>query len=576
VTYTAEGFNAFCSEAAEQFLQTVVIIDNEAVLYNEPYINFEPEEPVCEIAYPSNGTLGGPTAKVNVDVVPTVEANADEHKNILRAKPLIDTFADKGVICSVMRPDPEEDQVVRRAVAVASVADIVVVDWKLGGVQGESGGFRAKEIIKGVIERDLAKRGRLRLIAVYTAENNPAEIFDELFKYIEELNYSDPITREDNTYTIQNQFLKIVVLLKTAAGAHIPNIYPVSFEGLPGRLQELFSDLNRGLLPSIALRSIAAIREGTHHLLAVLNKDLDSALVGHRCLLPHPEDAEEFCEELVAGEIRSIMALEKIGKKYVGIEQNELWIASRYDEQTFLPYSDYRLTREQLSTLLEEGDNALKGIFKIIKAESLKRTGKAEKDLPLLRTHDLPQIIHGDEACGKKSNYGLARLSTFKREAFGLRKPTSDWQPRLTLGSILQEVDSGKILLCLQPRCESARFKHKEESRIFPFLEIGKGEKTEFIVVNTVGANRAGVESELYFEPKPKNQVVLEFAKPAVNAVVAQADGELFVFVDNADSQFYWLGDLKDPIAQNIIGKMSDVVGSVGINPYEWQRRQAK
>ena len=589
MTYTAEGFNQFCYEAAEQFLQTVVVIDNEAVFCEEPCKIVEREGLVGDIINPSNGTLGGQKdfasekeqeaaslGGANENVVSSAEEPDEMHKNILRAKPLIDTFADKGVICSVIRPDPEEDKVVDRAVAVASVADIVVVDWKLGKKQDESEDLRAKEIIKGIIERDLNKRGRLRLIAVYTAEPNPASILDDLYKHIQGLEYPDAIIKDDGAFTLQNRFFKIAVLLKRAAGNHIPNISPVDFEVLPGRLQELFSDLNRGLLPSVALRSIAAIREDTHHLLAVLNKDLDSALVGHRCLLPHPEDAEEFCEDLVAGEIRSILALEKIGTKYAGKEQNELWIASRHDGKIALPYSEYTITRAQISSLLETGAKGHKGILKTIRKERVDRTEKNEGDPPHIKIHDISQILHGEEVDGKKINYEFARLSSFKREAFGLRKPTSGWQPRLTLGSILQEVDSGKILICLQPRCESVRFEPNEKSRAFPFLEIGKGKKLEFIVVNTVGTDKTEVEKGLYFEPKPKHQVVFEFPKPDKNTVIAQADGELYVFVDNAGTNFYWLGDLKDPFAQYIVGKMSDAVGSVGNNPYEWQRLQCK
>lgn len=591
MTYTAEDFNKFCHQAAGQFLQTVVVIDNEAVFCEKPCNYFDQIEIVQTVEAPPAGVLGGQKVhsqeKLEVPGTPPVELAGDGStdintgspeslsKNILKAKPLIDAFADKGVVCSIIRPEPEEEKVVERAVAVASVADIVVVDWALGKKKGEAEDLKAREIIKRIIEGDLKKRGRLRLIAVYTAEGTPTIILDELYKHIKDLEYPDPIIMDSSKFTIQNRFLKIVVLLKKAAGEHIPNIKPVDFDALPEKLQELFAELNKGLLPSVTLQAIAAIREGTHHLLAVLHKDLDSALVGHRCLLPHPEDAEEFCEDLVAGEIRSILALAKIGTKYAGIKQNELWVASRLSDHGAVTFDEFEATPAQIANLLStEGEDRHKLFKNEVKKEWATRVCKGEKKAPTFENYCIPQFLYGEVERGIKINHEFARLTSFKREAFGLRQPTKDWVPRLTLGTVLQRVKDGKIFLCLQPRCESVRFE-KDEQRIFPFLEMGKGKKKECIIVNTVSAEYASEEKMLFFEPKPKNQAIFEFKSISGHAIAARKVDNFYIF-SASRNKFYWLGDLKDPFAQNIVGKMSDVVGSVGIDPYEWQRRQGK
>jgi Response receiver domain len=591
VTYTAEGFNQFCYEAAGKFLQTAVVIDNEAIFCGSKCELAIQEDIPDEIIVPPSGMLGGlhdVTMTNNVEqriaLVPDVETGnteqnteeaPDQRKNILKAKPLIDAFAEIGVVCSIIRPELHEEGVAERAISLASVSDIVVVDWALGKTGAETEGSRAKQIIKRIIEGDLKKLGRLRLIAIYTAEGIPGAILDELFEHIKPLCGLNETKKDDVSYTIQNRFLKIVVLLKPVASEHVPGCAPVEFSALPDRLQQLFSELNRGLLPSVTLRAIAAIREGTHHLLAVLHKDLDSALVGHRCLIPHPEDAEEFCEDLVAGEIRSILALAKIGSEFAGKDQNELWIASRLDENGILIYGDLRAKQAEISPLLSGGSEEYKDFCTKLKAEwSTRNKGKGKA--PSMPIEDVPQYLYGDAESGKKVNCEFARLTSFKRELFGLRKPPSDWMPKLTLGTILQRVSDNKLFICLQPRCESVRFEDEEASRIFPFLEIGKGKKKGFIVINTVSAVMTADEKELYFDPKPKNQVVFDFKKPERNSVTAQFENNFYVFSDADDNKFYWLGDLKDPLAQNIVGKMSDVVGSVGINPYEWLRLQAK
>lgn len=589
MTYTVEDFNQYCHEAAGQFLQTVVVIDNEAVFCDEPCNFFAQIGAVPAIVEkPPTGVLGerkvSRQEKVELPDTPPAALVMDENeaaespkdlKNILKATPLINAFADKGVMCSIIRPDLGDDEVVQRAITLGSVADIVVVDWALGKKEGETEGQKAKEIIKGIIEGDLQKSGRLRLITIYTAERNPDYILDQLYEYIEDIDYPDAIIKDSQTYTIQNRFLKIVVLLKKTVGEYVPNVKPIDFDELPKKLHELFAELNHGLLPSVTLRAIAAIRESTHHLLAVLHKDLDSALVGHRCLLPYPEDAEEFCEDLVAGEIRSILALAKIGTQYVGKAQNELWVSSRLGPDGSLNYGDFKATPEQISTLLStEGEGRHKTFISLVKDEWAASNNRKADEAPTFKACIIPQLLHGAGEGGIKANHEFARLTSFKREAFGLRKPTMDWVPKLTLGTVLQRVEDGRMFLCLQPRCESVRLE-KNEKRVFPFLEMEKGKKKECIVVNTINTEQSPEEKILFFEPKPKNQAIFEFTSVSGHAITADKDNKFYIF--SADkTKFYWLGDLKDPFAQNIVGKMSDVVGSVGIDPYEWQRRQGK
>jgi len=102
-----------------------------------------------------------------------------------------------------------------------------------------------------------------------------------------------------------------------------------------------------------------------------------------------------------------------------------------------------------------------------------------------------------------------------------------------------------------------------------------KGKQKECIIVNTVGADKEPTEKKLFFEPKPKNQAIFQFKSISGNSVTAKKEDKFYVF-SAFRTKFFWLGDLKDSQSQNIVGKMSDEVGSVGINPYEWQRRQGK
>lgn len=188
MTYTPDALERIAT-MLQSILQTAVVIDNEAVFDMDRYIKeaqakqaeAEAEAKKEKIVLPPSGTLKGIKLSVPANVEPTGVAKEvtppkapptpTEFSHLLDAKLLIDGFSDSRIVCSVICPGVDETKAVERAIKVAVTADIVVVDWMLDKVKGEAGSKRARDIIKGVIESDIESRGRLRLIAVYTAGN---------------------------------------------------------------------------------------------------------------------------------------------------------------------------------------------------------------------------------------------------------------------------------------------------------------------------------------------------------------------------------------------------------------------
>jgi len=626
--YSPEGFRQFCYDATKQFLQSVVVIDNEAVY--ERAVEGVPGEKmnIPEVQEPPKGSLaglaGGASGKAKADAQPEEQPDAaptealiqqytkeEEYTHVLEAKVLIDCFADDGIICSVIRPDEDENQIVARAVKVASSADIIVVDWILGQGDGESPSLRARDIVKGIIESDFKRRGRLRLIAIYTAESNPADVLDQLFDHIKHLEFSHGcVEKIDKQLSIQNSHLKIVVRNKPSVGESV-GTRPIDFKDLPAELLNLFCELNMGLLPTVALRSIAAIREETHHLLAVLHGGLDPALVGHRCLLPDPKNAEEFCDDLIAGELRSVLAMKKIGATYCDDVANKFWVGSKIQRDTPHKYKSFRLTREQAFSLLERGQKVHAKVMNEMRIDWLKQKltadpGHKDKDgaeintenaerrirdeggsaakhfgVPDISERSLPQVFEGEDKNGEIINLEFSRLCSLKREAFGLRKPTSGWIPRLTLGTILQKKGNGgekdEFYLCLQPRCDSVRF-DKDEIVNFPFLKLKNSSGKLNIVLKAFDGSNNAVDKKLSYEAKPRNQVSFEFKSVSGEVVEALENDGIFIFKSLKNEQenegFLWVADMKDFIAQRIADELSARVGSVGIDEYEWLRRK--
>lgn len=630
MTYSPETFRKYCHEAARHFLQTAVVIDNEAVFDMERYIKeAQAKQAKAEtevrkeiiIAPPSGAlreiTLAVPVAADPAGVAkevtpPKVLTTTSDFSHLLDAKLLIDGFADSQVVCSVICPGKDEPHAVERAVKVAVTADIVVVDWMLDKVEGEAGSKRSRDIIRAIMEKDIECRGRLRLIAVYTAEDSPGTVLDQLFDHIKGMDFRhDKISKDEKSRTIRNTHLKIAVLSKPTVKEQA-GICPIPFVELPGKLLDLFCDLNLGLLPSIALHSIAAIREETHHLLAVLHGKLDPALVGHRCLLLHPEDAEEFCDDLISGELRSILSMKQIGSSFADKIANKRWIGSKIRPDVPHRYKSFNLTREQAFSLVENGEKLISRVLSEIKVDWLRNKIEnkpdykdtdgqpidieraAEKILsegaPAARFYrvpddlgekTIPQLLDGSEAAGELTNLDFSRLCSLKREAFGLRTPVEGWVPRLTLGTILQlrEGEKDTFLICLQPRCDSVRLE-KDKIWKFPFLVLEEMKGKLNIVIKAFGKDLNPVDKKLFYEPKPRNQIVYGFKSVTGDSIISTNDGGVFK-LQTADSitenrkEFLWIADLKDFVAQKIADEMSNRVGSVGFDEYEWLRRKA-
>ena len=157
---TVSTFEDANFQCARRFLQHVVVVDNQLYFQDEEMPGAMPGP----LRQPSPGQ-----AKVSVSAAQTSarreEAGAADPKT-LNAKSLVEAFADLGIICCPYRPDEEQDQdVVMRATSIARNADIVVLDWELGG-----GGERAIGIIKQILAYDMSIGGRMRLIAIYTGD----------------------------------------------------------------------------------------------------------------------------------------------------------------------------------------------------------------------------------------------------------------------------------------------------------------------------------------------------------------------------------------------------------------------
>ena len=639
MSYTVESYQKRCEEAATHFLQSVVVIDNEAELYSGELSGIQNPDRTNQksrtlIAKPASGLSSGHTHPAikpqKADKEQTVVKDQDgkaskSHK--LSAWVLTEKLADKGILCTVYRPNDHSSQeeqtaeeadklIVNRSVNMARLADIVVLDWELGGVsKSDKGTRKARDIIIDILNNDDRIKGRQRLIAVYTGTPDINAAFTDVLDDIGSTEYAaGKLDSSKKDLSLSNRTIRIVFLNKYSDALKKNTKTTVSEEDLPERLVKEFVIFNRGLLPSIALHSIAAIRETTHHLLSTFGSHLDPALVSHRSLLPEPEDSEEFVLDLVSGEFRSALSVNRIGQLFAGSEAHHHWIAGQLGKQdSFKLKKDISVTRQEARELISEGSSAFDKICRSIihrwadematkKVEIQHKTipGKISKktirklveslsvkdlrkhiDAPLMDFKQLTGLFAESQKKGGEIDCEFSRLTTLKRECYGRRNLPRGWLPKLTQGSIIRKIEadgslSNKFLLCIQPRCDSVRITEKMP---FPFLVMTTkkvpASTKQFLVIrckkDIIGEF---INIKLWLRPFPFQQEMLIFDPTAStgNHIAAVRENNNWIF-ECGGTRYEWIADMKDFLAQKICDQLSGRQGSIGLDEYEWLRR---
>ena len=113
--------------------------------------------------------------------------------------------------------------------------------------------------------------------------------------------------------------------------------------------------MTEGLLPSIVLTSLTAVREGAHMVLDQFCADLDPAFLAHRACLPNPDDAERQIVNHVAEELRGLMDNAVAAESPAGAELVESWIRQRSGGPGCFVFGNKSLTLDQTITLAKKG-----------------------------------------------------------------------------------------------------------------------------------------------------------------------------------------------------------------------------
>ncbi len=543
-----KNFKDISLDIASQFLQSVVVVDDLAYLRetDRPHPRGGLDKPGLGQPKPQRKIVKG------ADTIDRVE-------NELNAKVLIDTFAEKGLVCSVLRPKVEEEYELK-VLKAAERADIVILDWQLQGINSPD--IDAAELIGKIITKEKSP-DRIRLIVVYSAEK-PLKIRDKIENTLNGLSEGC----DDYTYT-QNATRICLFAKEGTIGVDRSRI--VNEEELPDRLISEFAEMTMGLLSNAALASMATLRKNTHRILGKFHPKLDAPYLSHRALMKPSEEAESHIVPLIVSEVQSVLEDQEISK-FLTIDNISEWIDYHRNYKPTLPrrmhIGSFKVAKELLIDIIGNG------IHKETKSKAYPNWNKLIRRLKEETSggsiSELTDILSIDGASGSK----------FDREFAYLMSICSHYDnppPILNLGTIvaLGSDTKAQYYLCVQPVCDSVRISGK---RPFPFLRMIKASNSEANDFGFIVRENNDDMIELRLSLRPHEVQMFEF-KPILKdkCIYAHKQGNAWVFktTDGDAKLLRWIGDLRPSHSQRVANDYAREISRVGLIESEWLRRQA-
>jgi hypothetical protein len=553
----------FSRDAAGQFLQSVVFVDDE-IYAKQGGAPVEVTTPLPRLKSPfpmaenEAQQLSPPTGVKNV-----AESVAPEDRPSYHPKQLVQSFARKGMVCALYEPNSgfasgRDSELFK----LCDRADIVILDWDLFDEDGRN--------ITPLI-RNLADAGQstvphhVRLCVVYTMKPDLERVANEIFQALDGQTANE-VKVEDET-TIVTGATRIVVLGKPNVNGRstVSKAREVSESDLADRVIDEFAKMNSGLLASYALHGLAAIRRSTKRIVDKFSSDMDGPFILNRALILESEDAFDQLPELIAEEVLAVVqdsqilqstmnALSAEGASKVALDPAKFdWPVKEGQQKPQSPQLAERFLSSGISSIRDECSR--KHLDAILKGEWNERFHEAMKC----------SISHGDKR--------LASLYNTRT-----RYVNDGSTPTLGFGTIVRyKVDQQtewSYAFCLMPICDGIRLDGgaTAEATAFPLWNLdglAKSRNGRGIVVES----EKGIFHRLVASGKPRERLwMARFKADASGVVRALKVDNTFVF--RGDRDFEWVAQAKPAHAQRIASDVGQKLSRVGLAEAEWLRLQ--
>ena len=561
MTHDAPTFEDLRLNAAREFAQTMIVIDDEASQSSEVAM----PDPISDLRRPSRVTRArGKNAKASSEK----KAAARPSTHALNAKSLIDKAMDLGLICSVLRPRKGEN-FRGRVVGAAQRADIVCLDWEIYDDSGES----ATKIICDIVKEDAKENGKLRLIAIYTGDITNNIILEKIFKAIPKRIRDDHEFKKEPLKIVSKNGLKIVCLFK----AHGVKLQPprsdnqVKEDELPERLQSEFAMLSEGLLSNVALATIASIRKSTHHVLSKFTGQMDGPYFHHRALLESSDDAEEYAVDVVLSELKSAVDKQEVANAHAGHAAIKARIEEIAGDSNTL---ELHYVNDGISDVFDLKVDVLvkmitDGLSLVLKNDRPPNSPKTK----IFET-ELSSLFSRNREAAHSEMHQFAALTGIRAYPGSYLYKSGQLLPKLGLGTIIQGKNK-TYLLCLQASCDSVRIRVAADFLFVPLEEtVGKPDHVVPISYSATEFDYIGltVSSESYAAAKSIGFSACSETGTVNASRIGKRPG-LF-FVSSNGVTYRWIADLKRRRALRTVQRLGQAMGRLGFDEFEPYRQE--
>ncbi len=593
-----------CRNAVRKFVMHAVVIDNQPVLDQAEIVGPRTaktavfaDEGMGDV--PPDEIHEGKEPKTASDVItkekPATEESGktekeeaeaeDKRVHNLNVREISDAFAEQEIACAFVLPfdeDRDETKIFNRIMASSKPADIVVIDWYLRDNNAEL----TKKVLAAIAENDVAEKGRLRLICVYTGLTDIETVTTDSVAALLEGGIKSETIDKDAGWAYGHHHCLLVLNKQDVQGAK-----------LPLKIIDALTVLSDGILPAFALAAVAAVRRNVHHIITRFSSDLDAAYVANRLITDPPGEVAELLRELFVSECDTALGLEQVADHSLSDEQINYWFANR-NQPINSPQFKYEIMRVtsngknvKENKTINININFLHSLLIDGITDGSVSTEHGQVDFPESLRGKVSASLHkkDDNPDGERR---FARFAALKREAFGNSKLTSDenWTPSLTLGTLLSRQiellansDGGeskkitKYYYCLTPSCDTIRIKGSERNFLLLELEEGKGS------ANLIVLEKEGRQKKLFINPKPIRIQTFTFKgneeTGRVQASITEEEGvdnPLFFFNTTEAIKFLWLGEVRRNRANRDMAELNRNWLRLGIKDSEYLRLAGK
>jgi hypothetical protein len=563
VVGAASSFQERSYDIARAFLHTVVVVDDQAEIYGSyaTVVPMEITEPDQTESIDLNADERseiyleqGSASEVDSSQEAGSRVHTKDSAHDLDAKALVDAFADHDIVCSILCPVTKDEPLDKRVIGTARRADLIVLDWIIDGDDGD----RTLGIITEILAID---RGRLRLIAIYTAQPDIGHIAERLATLALDgkvLSWS-----RINAYTLVYDATRLVIFTKKQEpdtledDLVIPDLTgrQTTPTELPSKLIAEFAEAANGLVPNFALRCLAVLRSTTYPILQNLHRGLDEPYITHRTLLSNPDDAQEHLLSLIVGEVSAVLEQSVVSEEAGRDAVASWWEATKSRRPS--PFKVLNLGEDDtyaflVNSRLPSGQQSLDTL----------QTKIAKELTSKLRNQDHPAATAKDPA---DQEYAMRMM---------LRTRYVDDQhlPILHLGTIIKKEEDGTFWLCMQPLCDSVRLRTCTAFPLLP-LQIMTATKDTDVIVRSDD----GTYCHLQVRTAPSQCCMVLFDPDREKRVVqASRNEDAAVFFAATGQRYRWIAELRPEQAQRWASEYAAKLSRVGVDQSEWLRRVSK